>query len=315
MALIYHNLMEVKRVLVTGGAGFIGSHLVDELIKKGHKVTIVDNLSTGEKENLNPKAKFYNLDIRDSKISEVFEKEKPQIIFHLAAHLSVQDSIIHPSECSSINILGSLNLIENLIRFNENISDCKFIFSSTGGAIYGDASVVPTSEDYIELPLSPYGVSKLAFEKYLNYYYEIFKLPFVSLRYANVYGPRQKKGVIPIFCNNMLKKQKVIINNDGQQTRDFVFVKDVVKANLLSMENKLGIFNIGMKEETTVNTIFDKINSLIGLNSEKEYKELKFKEQSRSCLDNSKALKELGWIPDYNFDRGLRKTVNWFKGK
>ena len=144
--------MKSKRVLVTGGAGFIGSHLVDELINNNYEVTIIDNLSTGDKKNINPKAKFYNLDIRDSNISEIFEKEKPEIVFHLAAHLSVQDSIIHPIECTAINILGSLNLIENFIKYSDDINKSKFVFSSTGGAIYGDAKIIPTSETYSPLP-------------------------------------------------------------------------------------------------------------------------------------------------------------------
>lgn len=308
----------MKKVLVTGGAGFIGSHIVDELIKRNYQVSIIDNLSTGKKDHLNPKAKFYNLDIRDSKVSEVFKKEKPEVVFHLAAHISVKDSVVHPKECSDINILGSINLVENLISVNEHISQCKFIFSSTGGAIYGDADVLPTPEGYPELPLSPYGVSKLSFEKYLNYYHEAYRLPFIALRYANVYGSRQdsngEAGVVAIFTNRILNNKKVIIYNDGKQTRDFVFVKDIVKANMLALEkNKIGIFNIGSGKETDINTIYQKINKLIDKDSEKKYQELGQPEQQTSCLDNKKAQKELGWSPDYNLDQGLEETINWFK--
>jgi len=307
--------MNSKKILVTGGAGFIGSHLVDRLIQNDYDVAIIDNLSTGKKQNLNPKAKFYNLDIRDSKISEVFKKEKPKIVFHLAAYLNLQESIVHPSECSDINILGSINIVENFIKFNEDVPNSKFIFSSTGGAIYGDASVLPTPESCPTFPLSPYGVSKLSFEKYLDYYHEIFNLPFIVLSYAYVYGPRQKKGVIPIFCENILKNKKVFIHNSGEQTRDFVFVKDVVEANILSMNSVKGVFNIGMEKEISINTIFDEINKLLRLNAQKQYKKLSFPGKTKSCLDSNKARKELKWDPIYDFDKGLKETVNWFKNE
>jgi UDP-glucose 4-epimerase len=308
----------MKKILVTGGAGFIGSHVVDELIKRNYQVSIIDNLSTGKKENLNPKAKFYNLDIRDSKISEAFKKEKPNVVFHLGAHISVKDSVVHPQECSDINILGSINLVENFLAVNKDPSQCKFIFSSTGGAIYGNADILPTSEGYKELPISPYGVSKLAFEKYLNYYHEAYKLPFIALRYANVYGPRQdsngEAGVVAIFANRILNNKKVIIHNDGKQTRDFVFVKDIVKANMLALKkDKTGVFNISSGKETDINTIYSVLKELSGLDSKKDYKELEFIEQLRSCLDNKKAREELGWSPSYSLKEGLRKTITFFR--
>jgi UDP-glucose 4-epimerase len=308
------------KCLVTGGAGFIGSHLVDKLIKKGHEVVVIDNLSTGKKENLNPRAKFYKVDICDSKISQIFKKEKPQIIFHYAAQIDVRKSVEDPIEDAKINILGSLNIIQNFIRENSCSNSRKFakvIFASTGGAIYGDADIIPTPETYPELPLSPYGIAKLTIEKYLNYYYKIFDLPFVSLRLANIYGPRQNSkgeaGVIAIFCDKMLSEKQPIINGDGKQTRDFVFVDDVVKANILALKkDKVGIFNIGTAKETNINTIFRKLKELTGSNCKEIHGPALLGEQKRSCLDYSKTKKELGWQPKYSLDEGLKKTVEWF---
>ena len=188
------------KCLVAGGAGFIGSHHVDRLIKEGHKVVVIDNLSTGKKENLNPKAKFYKLDIRDPEISQIFSREEPEIVFHYAAQIDVRKSVKDPIGDAKINILGTLNLLENCREFKIK----KVIFASSGGAIYGDADIVPTPENYPEWPLSPYGIAKLTIDKYLNYYYQVFGLLYISLRFANVYGPRQdskgEAGVVAIFC-------------------------------------------------------------------------------------------------------------------
>ena len=255
------------KILVTGGAGFIGSHLVDELINKKYKVFIIDNLSTGKKENLNSQAKFYKTDIQSSNISQIFKQEKPNIIFHLAAQIDVRKSVEDPITDAKINILGTLNLIKNFNLINsspELKKISKFIFSSSGGAIYGDTNIIPTPETHIESPVSPYGIAKLTIEKYLNYYSKIFNLPFVSLRHGNVYGSRQNSqgeaGVIAIFCNKMLTNEQPTINGDGQQTRDYVFVKDVVRANMDVFEKNItGIFNIGTSKQTDVNTIFKKI--------------------------------------------------------
>ncbi len=312
------------KILVTGGAGFIGSHLVDRLIKEGHKVVVIDNLSTGKKENLNPKAEFYKIDICSPKISQVFKKEKPQIVFHYAAQIDVRKSVKDPIEDVKINILGSLNIIQNFYNLISNIqypiSKTKFIFASTGGAIYGDANIVPTPESYSEFPLSPYGIEKLAVDKYLNYYHKVFGLPYVSLRLANVYGPRQNSkgeaGVIAIFCDKMLLGERPVINGDGFQTRDFVFVKDVIEANILAMKSKKsGIYNIGTAKETDINTIFEKLKKFTKSNCKKMHASLKEGEQKRSCLDYSKVKKELGWQSKYGLDKGLKETVNWFKEK
>jgi len=306
----------MKKVLVTGGAGFIGSHLVDELVSRGYQVIVIDNLSTGKKENLNPRAKFYKLDIQDSKISDVFQEEKPEIVFHLAAQINVRKSVEDPIENGKNNIMGSLNLLENCKKFKIQ----KVVFSSTGGAIYGDANIIPTPEDYIESPLSPYGIEKLAVDKYLNYYYRVFGLPYISLRYANVYGPRQnpkgEAGVIAIFIDKMLSGQQPIINGDGKQTRDFVYVKDVVRANLLALsKSQVGIFNVGTGRETNINSIFQELRKLINSDFKEIHGPAIPGEQKRSCLDYSKIKKELGWEPQYSLEEGLKETVEWFREK
>jgi len=303
-----------KTILVTGGAGFIGSHFVDRLIKENYQVIVIDNLSTGKKENLNLKAKFYKIDIRSPKINQIFKKEKPEIVFHCAAQIDLRKSVENPIENAKINILGTLNLLENCKKYKIK----KFIFASTGGAMYGEADVIPTPETYPEWPLSPYGIEKLTVEKYLNYYYKVFGLPFISLRLANVYGPRQNSkgeaGVVAIFCDKMLSGKQPIINDDGKQTRDFVFVDDVIEANILAMKkDKVGIFNIGTTKETSVNEIFKKLKKLTYSNCKKIHGLEKPGEQRRSCLNFHRAKKELGWQPKYSLDGGLKKTIEWFK--
>ena len=302
------------KILITGGAGFIGSHLVDRLIKGGHQVVVIDNLSTGKKENLNKKAKFYKVDIQSPKISQIFKKEKPEVVFHLAAQIDVGKSVENPIEDAKINILGSLNILESCQKSKVK----KIIFASTGGAIYGEAKIISTPEDYPANPLSPYGIEKLTIEKYLDYYWKVFKIPYISLRLANVYGPRQNSkgeaGVIAIFCDKMLCGKQPIIYGLGCQTRDFVFVDDVAEANILAMESKkIGIFNIGTEKETDINTIFEKIKKLIGVKCKKIHAPAKSGEQKRSCLDYTKAKKELSWQPKYSLENGLRETINYFK--
>jgi UDP-glucose 4-epimerase len=304
------------KIIVTGGAGFIGSHIVDGLINRGNEVCIIDNLSTGSKENINPKAKFYKTDVQDKEISEIFEKEKPDIVFHLAAQINVRESVKNPTEDAKINILGSLNILENCKKSKVK----KIIFASTGGAIYGEADIIPTPENYAEFPLSPYGIAKLAVEKYINYYSKNFGLPFTALRFGNVYGPRQnpegEAGVISIFCDKFLKKEQPVINGDGKQTRDFVFVEDVADACLMFAENnKTGIFNIATGKETDINEIFDKVKEITGSDYQKAYGTQNAGEQKRSCLDCSKAKNEAGWEAKYSVEEGLIKTVNWFKKK
>lgn len=302
------------KCLITGGAGFIASHLVDRLIKKGHSVAVVDNLSTGKKENLNPNAVFYERDIQDKKINEIFKKEKPEIIFHYAAQIDVRKSVEDPIESAKTNILGSLNVLENCRKFGVK----KIVFASTGGAIYGEADVIPTPESYTARPVSPYGIEKLIVEHYLNFYKKEYGLDYLILRFANVYGPRQNSkgeaGVIAIFCDNILDGKNPTINGDGKQTRDFVFVDDIVSCNILGLEkNKTGVFNVGTGKETDINAIFQKINGFFGLKYKEIHGPQKSGEQQRSCLDFIKAKEILGWYPKHSLDQGLEKTKEWFK--
>jgi len=303
----------MTKVLITGGAGFIGSNLVDKLIEKGYEVVIIDNLSTGLKSNVNKKAKFYKADIQDKKISDIFLKEKPDVVFHYAAQISVRDSVQNPIDDAKTNILGSLNILENCKKNKIK----KIIFSSSGGSIYGKTDVFPTNEDCKEVPLSPYAIAKLSVEKYLNFYYQSFGLEFVALRFANIYGPRQNSkgeaGVIAIFSDKMIAGEPVIINGSGKQTRDFVYVDDIVNASISALEkNEIGVFNLGTATETDVNTIFLKLKEILNPNCKETHGQPQSGESERSCLDFSRAKKVLGWEPKYNLQKGLEKTADWF---
>lgn len=304
------------KILVTGGAGFIGSHLIDALIKKNHRVFVIDNLSTGFKKNVNPKAKFHKTDLTDhKKIEAIIKKGKPEVIFHLAAQIDVRKSVADPVFDANSNILAGINLIKLASQYKVK----KFIFSSTGGAIYGDTKNRPTGEKESEWPLSPYGIAKLTIDKFLNYYREIHGLNSVSLRYGNVFGPRQnphgEAGVVAIFLNKMFRGEQPVINGDGRQTRDYVFVEDVVNANLLALKNfqKTGIYNVGAGKETDVNQLFREINRHFGDKFKESHGSAKIGEQKASCLSFAKIKKDFGWSPKTNFPNGIRKTFEWFR--
>lgn len=306
--------MPHKRVLITGGAGFIGSHVADLLISRGYEVAIVDDLSSGAKSNVNPQAAFYQLDIRAPEINQLLAEFKPEAICHLAAQVSVRLSVEDPENDASINILGSLRLLEAAVRTGVR----KFIFSSTGGAIYGEQDYFPADEDHPVRPVSPYGVAKLATEKYLSYYQQEYGLNFVALRYANVYGPRQdphgEAGVVAIFSQKLLRGEQAVINGDGTQTRDFVYVADVARSNLLALESSFcGELNIGTGVETDINTLFQLLRSLSGSTMAEYHGPPKQGEQKRSVIDFSRARRILQWEPLMPLEQGLAATVSFFR--
>ncbi len=311
---LYPNM--TKNIICTGGCGFIGSWIVDTLIEDGYKVIVVDNLSSGSLKNLNKKAEFYKMDIRDNRIKEVFRKHKPEYVIHTAAEINVRESIINPIESADVNILGTLNLLNNCVKFKVK----KFIFSSTGGAIYGEDSIIPTPESEAEIPESPYGILKLSIEKYLNFYKNVHGLDYVALRYSNVFGPRQnykgEAGVVAIFINNLLSGEEVIINGDGEQTRDYCFVKDVAQANILALNlsasDSSGVFNVGTGEEISVNKLFKDIQLLLNREQSPRHINTIKGELVRSCLDATKIKRE-GWNNNYSFSEGLKETVDFFK--
>lgn len=304
----------MSKVLVTGGAGFIGSHLVDKLIEQNKEVVIVDDLSTGKKDYVNPKAKFYNLSINSKELEEVFKTENISVIYHLAAQVDVRISVKDPEFDLKTNILGGLNLLNLSLKYNID----KFIFTSTGGAIYGDTENIPTKEENETKPLSPYGINKLTFENYLYYYHKVFGLNYTVLRFANIYGPRQYKGgeagVIAIFINQAVTQNPLTLNGDGKQTRDFVFVEDVVEALVKSEQiNYTGAINISTGKETNLLDIISAVEK--GLDNKLEIKksEAQKGEQARSCLDNSLAKEVLTWEPQVSLEKGIEKTLNWSK--
>lgn len=304
------------KVLVTGGAGFIGSHVAERLLAEGYTVHIIDNLSSGSEDNVPASAVLHRLDIRDEQVKRLFKAERFDAIVHHAAQMSVRHSVQSPSNDAEINIVGFLNLLE-AGRAN-GLS--KVVFASTGGAIYGEPAYVPQDESHKMLPISPYGISKLSAERYLAYYEHAYGISSVVLRYANVYGPRQRAegeaGVVAIFINNMLAGKAPFIYGDGNQTRDYVYVGDVVEANLKGLSVKdSGIFNVGTGVETTVNTLFEVLARLTAFNQKPDHAAPRLGEQQRSVLSFGKIEKELDWTPQVSLTQGLENTVTWFKSR
>ena len=301
-------------ILVTGGAGFIGSHVVDALLAEGHAVVVVDDLSMGQRENVHVKAEFTHLDIRSTNLRSVFEKHSFDVVIHHAAQMDVRKSVEDPLFDASVNVLGTLNVLQCCVATGVR----QFIFASTGGAIYGEQEQFPADEHHPTLPLSPYGVAKLAVEKYLHAYHAIYGLKYVSLRYANVYGPRQnphgEAGVVAIFTSKMLAGEQPVINGDGMQSRDYVYVGDVVNANLRALKYaECGIFNIGTGIETNVKDLFLHLKELTHSKCSDKYGPAKKGEQQRSVISYQLAQRTLGWQPSVNLRDGLERTVTSFK--
>ncbi|TME74412.1 MAG: NAD-dependent epimerase/dehydratase family protein [Chloroflexi bacterium] len=295
------------KVLITGGAGFIGSHVADRLLADGHDVVILDDLSTGGVEHLQANARFYQMDLGSPWIDELFRIERPEAVVHQAAQASVRRSVEDPVFDAGVNVLGSAALLQASVRHGVR----RFLFASTGGALYGDADVTPTPEDYPTLPVSPYGAAKLSAEVYLRTFNALHGLSYAALRYANVYGPRQnphgEAGVVAIFARRLLSGEKARINGDGRQTRDFVYVGDVAEANARAL------FNVGTGIETDINTIFQTLKRLTGSNQPEEHGPPLPGEQRRSVVDARKIEKTLGWQPKTSLDAGLDATVRYFR--
>ncbi|HEU0020727.1 MAG TPA: NAD-dependent epimerase/dehydratase family protein [Dehalococcoidia bacterium] len=307
-------MAEVKSALVTGGAGFIGSHLVDRLLKEGHKVSVVDNLSTGKLKNLNSGATFYHVDITHPSVQDIFQREQPDVVFHLAAQISVSESTKDPVNDGEINVIGTLRLLEAVRRSGIE----KFIYSSTGGALYGDPVENPCNEQTPIKPLSPYGLSKFLAEQYIELYHRLYHLNYTVLRYGNVYGPRQdphgEAGVVAIFSQAMLEGKQPRIFGEGDQERDFVYVGDVVDANILAMTRGDGnAFNIGTGRGTNVNRIFDALRDIIKYKWEADHRAARPGEVHQISLDCKKAYDELGWSPQVNLEEGLELTAEFFR--
>ena len=307
-------MSEAKTALVTGGAGFIGSHLVDRLVSQGFRVVVIDNLSTGKLKNLNPAATFHHIDITNKSVVEVFQREQPDLVFHLAAQASVSASTKDPIQDSDINVMGTLRLLEAARRCGIE----KFIYSSTGGALYGEPQYTPCDENHPIVPLSPYALSKYVGELYLQLYHRLYLLNYTTLRYGNVYGPRQEPhgeaGVVAIFTQAMLEGKQPQIFGDGNQERDFVYIDDVVEANLAAIERgDADAFNIGTGEKTSVNRIFESIQSIIKYRWGPEHGPARPGEVYQISLDGSKAARELGWTPQATLEEGLGQTVEYFR--
>ncbi|MBS4539134.1 SDR family oxidoreductase [Clostridium sp. D2Q-11] len=300
-------------VLVTGGAGFIGSNIVDRLIKNGDKVIIIDNLSTGKKENINKKAIFYEKDIRDKSIEEVFDVERPKYVIHHAAQIDVQQSIENPVLDGDINILGTINILENCKKYDVK----KIIYASSAG-VYGEPEYLGIDEKHSVKPISNYGISKLTPEHYIRTYSQIYGLKYTILRYSNVYGIRQdpkgEGGVVSIFMDKMFNKENPIIFGDGSQTRDFIYVDDVVEANILALQKGDNqIFNIGTSVATSIKELFDIMNSIIGYNLKIDYSQWRKGDIIHSYFNISKAKNKLDWTPKYSLEKGINIVINYYK--
>lgn len=304
------------KILVTGGAGFIGSHLTDAFIAHGHEVAVMDNLVTGRKENLNPQAKFYETDIRSAEVAEIFAREKFDAICHQAAQLDVRKSVADPRYDADVNIIGTLNLLEQARATGVK----KILFASSGGAMYGEQEKFPADEEHRTWPASPYGITKLTCEKYIAVFGQMYGMSYGLMRYANVYGPRQsphgEAGVVAIFAARLLAGEQAVINGDGKQTRDYVYVGDVVAANVAALNYAHSdYFNVGTGIETDVNELFAIINHATGNRAQERHAPAKAGEQMRSVLDWSKAKRLLNWEPKTSLQAGLAETVEWFRSR
>ncbi len=303
------------KILVTGGAGFIGSHVVDKYVAEGHDVAVVDNLSTGFRENVHPKARFYEGDICDAElIDEIFRKERPEVVNHHAAQMDVRRSIADPVFDARSNILGSLNVILASVKHKAR----KFIYISTGGAVYGEPKYLPVDESHPIAPESQYGISKHTVEHYLHLYRLHSGLTYTVLRYPNVYGPRQnakgEAGVIAIFIGQMLEGTTPTIYGDGEQVRDYVHVEDIVRANVIALEKgEDEIYNIGSGIGSTVNEIFGLLAELFSFQGKPRYGDARTGEIYKIYLNADKAYRQLGWRSQIPLEKGLRLTANWFK--
>lgn len=304
------------RILVTGGAGFIGSHTVDALVAAGgHEVSVLDDLSAGQRERLNPGARFYHANIRNAdEVRMIVDHEAPEVIVHLAAQMDVRRSVADPAFDAEVNLIGFLNLMESARLKGLR----RVVFSSTGGAIYGEQESFPCDEDHPRRPVSPYGVAKLATEAYLFFYKVQYGIDYVALRYANVYGPRQdphgEAGVVAIFCGRILERKPCTIFGDGEQTRDYVYVGNVVRANLAAVNTQVSCaINIGTGVETSVNQLYGLLAAAAGTDALPAYAPARPGEQSRSVISPARAARELNWRPEVALGEGLKRTYAFFQ--
>ena len=305
------------KILVTGGAGFIASHIVDKYIELGHDVVVIDNLSSGFKHNVNPKAKFYEIDIRSKELEQIFNNEKPDIVNHHAAQISVPVSVKEPELDAEVNAVGFLNILQNCVKYKVK----KVIFISSGGAVYGEAEEYPTTENYDPKPLSPYAIHKYVSEKYLYFYHHQYGLKYTVLRYANVFGPRQiphgEAGVVSIFITNFRDNKKTYLyafdeEPDGM-IRDYVFVRDIVNANVLALDRgELVAFNIGTGLETTTGQLYREIALQMNTQIEPVREGARPGDIRRSCLNINKAKSEFGWESKYSLSEGVKETIDFF---
>ncbi|MBZ9624558.1 NAD-dependent epimerase/dehydratase family protein [Clostridium sp. FP2] len=301
------------KVLITGGAGFIGSHIVDLLLEKGYEVVVVDNLVHGKLENVNSNAEFYNMDIRNKELIGVFKIEKPDYVIHEASQINVDASIKDPINDASINIIGTLNILECC-----RICGVKKIIYPASAAIFGEAQYSPIDEKHPLNMLSPYGVTKHTVEHYLDVYHKLYGIGYVSLRCSNVYGPRQDStgegGVVAIFCEKLVNDNAPIIFGDGEQTRDFIYVQDVAKANLMALSSeKNGIYNVCSNSKTSINYLVRIINHNLNKNVEPIYESERLGDIKTSIMNYSKIFNALAWKPSYDIDLGIKETLKFYK--
>jgi UDP-glucose 4-epimerase len=305
------------KIMVTGGCGFIGSHLVEKLLVEGHDVSVMDNLSTGSEANKHSEARYYICDIRSGEAEKIITEENPSVIYHLAAQINVRKSEEDPFFDVDVNINGSVNIVKSFLKAP---AAKKIIFSSTGGVMYGETDILPTPESVEPFPLCPYGISKLTVEKYLNYFSRFYGLDFVALRYGNVYGPGQnpasEAGVVAIFSSKILKGEQPVIFGDGTQTRDYVFIDDVTRANYIALKDDIkGIFNVGSGKETNVNQIFEYVRECAGVDIERIYGDERKGEIKRSSLASEKIKRVFNWNPEIDIQEGIKRTFEFFKNK